>query len=226
MKFSAAITFAILAVACSPKTEKTVAIDVLLTPSSKMHEKAVSINKQLKQNYNAGFSLDENHVPHITLLQCYVFEKDLPAIFERLQGSYESIKEENLLAEAFYYSKENDPSFAMINIQKSEPLLKLHEEVIKRVRPFMAAKGDDSAFIQNPDGSSIGKFTVDYVNGFLNESCYDKYNPHVTVGVAKKDFLDSLSTNRFEKFEFTPTSLSVYQLGDNGTAQKLLWQEN
>jgi hypothetical protein len=46
--------------------------------------------------------------------------------------------------------------------------------------------------------------------------------PHITVGVAKFDDLKVIEAEPFEAFPVTPTSVSVYHLGNNGTARKLL----
>ncbi len=50
-----------------------------------------------------------------------------------------------------------------------------------------------------------------------------KYNPHVTIGLAKEPFLKELLAKPFNQFTFKSRSVSVYHLGDFGTAQKKLW---
>src|SRR3954469_2902302 len=61
-----------------PAGDRVVAIDVLLEPNSAMASKAESVNAKLRANYPKGFTLGKEHVPHITLVQAYVREKDLP----------------------------------------------------------------------------------------------------------------------------------------------------
>ena len=47
--------------------------------------------------------------------------------------------------------------------------------------------------------------------------------PHITLGLAEPPFLDSLLGQPFPPISFTPESVSIYQLGDLGTAQRKLW---
>ncbi len=48
------------------------------------------------------------------------------------------------------------------------------------------------------------------------------FNPHVSTGVAPRDYLDTMLTEPFESFTFSPAGAAVYQLGPFGTAAKLL----
>ena len=57
-----------------------IAINVLLLPDAATAEKAVHTNARLLNNYPAGFALDANHAPHITLLQQFVRRADLAAV--------------------------------------------------------------------------------------------------------------------------------------------------
>jgi hypothetical protein len=48
------------------------------------------------------------------------------------------------------------------------------------------------------------------------------FNPHVSTGVAPKEYLDKMLAERFESFTFSPAGAAVYQLGPFGTAAKKL----
>jgi glycerol uptake facilitator-like aquaporin len=48
------------------------------------------------------------------------------------------------------------------------------------------------------------------------------YNPHVSIGVASKDYLDKVIAEPFEPFTFSPAGAAVFQLGPYGTAAKQL----
>ncbi len=208
---------------CAPKKENMIAINVLLTPSEEMNQYALNLSGLIKKNNLSSMQLDKKHIPHITLLQCFVKEKDLLEIEKSLNGLFDTIKTDSLYASGLVYNKDTDDSFAMIQIDKSEALLKLHEEVIKRVKPFILKEGSESAFVPNPDGSPINQFTLAYVPKFVADYSFENFDPHISLGVAKKVFLDSLSENVFQPVQFKTSSLSIYQLGDSGTAQKHLW---
>jgi hypothetical protein len=64
------------------------------------------------------------------------------------------------------------------------------------------------------------------VQHYVPASSGPKFEPHVTVGVAPPDYLKNLVAEPFAAFDFAPAGLSVYQLGNFGTARKKLetWQ--
>lgn len=212
------------ALSCAPKKEKTIAIDVLLVASEELNNQALHLSSLIKKNNPSSMQLDENHIPHITLLQCFVKESDLPEIEKSLEGLFDIIKRDQLFASSIVYDKDSEDSFAMIQIDNSESLTKIHEETIRQVSSFIRKDGSESAFVPNPDGSPINEFTIAYVPRFVENYSYKNFDPHISLGVAKKVFLDSLSENVYKSIRFQPASLAIYQLGDSGTAQRLLWR--
>lgn len=54
----------------------------------------------------------------------------------------------------------------------------------------------------------------------------EHYNPHVSIGVAPKVYLDQMLAEPFESFAFSPAGAAVYQLGPFCTAAKMLKQWN
>lgn len=219
-----AIGLGLIALSCSPKKSKIIAIDVLLTPSEELRLQAIQLNGLMKLNNPETIQLDENHIPHITILQCFIKEDDLQKLRRSLHGLFDDIKNDTLLAESLFYYKEKEESFAMIAIEKNEPLLRLHQKTIELVKPFIVYNGNAESFIQNPDGRAISESTVSYVPEFVEKHSYGNFDPHITLGVAEKVLLDSLAENVFKPIFFKATSISIYQLGDHGTAQKPLWK--
>ncbi|MEH6763447.1 MAG: 2'-5' RNA ligase family protein [Aequorivita antarctica] len=223
-KYVIAVAVGLGLLSCASKKENIIAIDVLLTPSEEMRAQSLQLNALIKQNNPETIKLDENHVPHITLLQCFINESDLPKVKKALEGLFSTIKNDSLKAENFFYYKEKEESFAMIAIEKSNSLQKLHKKTIQLVKPYIVKNGSEESFVKNPDGSSISESTITYVPEFVEKYSCENFDPHISLGVAQKTLLDSLSQHVFKPIEFTATSVSVYQLGDHGTAQKLLWQ--
>jgi hypothetical protein len=54
----------------------------------------------------------------------------------------------------------------------------------------------------------------------------EHFNPHVSTGVAPKDYLDKMLAEPFESFTFSPAGIAVFQLGPYGTAAKKLKEWN
>lgn len=215
---------------CVSKKENIIAIDVLLIPSEEMYAQSLQLNSVINQNNPETIKFDESHVPHITLLQCFIKEEDLPDVYNALEvenifeGLFETIKNDSLKAESLFYYKDKEESFSMIAVEKSKFLLKLHEKIIELVQPYTVKNGSQISFIQNPDGSPISESTVTYVPEFIEKHSFENFDPHITLGVAQTKLLDSLAQHVFKPIQFKAQSLSVFQLGDHGTAQKLLYE--
>ena len=109
-----------------------------------------------------------------------------------------------------------------IVIEPTEDLRRLQQRIIDVVAPFAAEKGTAEAFAPRLDGGSISQPTVDYVNNFVGPRTGMNYNPHLTVGIGTRDFVDALKAEPFEPFTFRAASVSLYQLGDFGVAQQKL----
>jgi len=229
-KYIIALVIGVSILSCTPKKENIIAIDVLLIPSEEMYAQSLQLNSLINQNNPETIKLDENHVPHITLLQCFIKEEDLPDVYNALEvenifeGLFETIKNDSLKAESLFYYKDKEESFSMIAVEKSKFLLKLHEKIIELVQPYTVKNGSQISFIQNPDGSPISESTVTYVPEFIDKHSFENFDPHITLGVAQTKLLDSLAENVFKPIQFKAASLSIYQLGDHGTAQKILWK--
>lgn len=213
----------LLSTACESKIENIIAIDVLLTPSEELNKHSILLNSLIKENNSSTLQLDENHIPHVTLLQCFVKESDLPEIINSLEGLFETVKDESFYASKIVYDKETEDSFAMIQVDNSVVLADIHAKVIDRLQPFLGQNGSQESFVPNPDGSPINKFTVDYVPDFIGKYSYENFDPHISLGTANKIYLDSIAEHVFHPIQFKTLSLAIYQLGDFGTAQKPIW---
>jgi len=202
-----------------------IAINVLLLPDAATAEKAVSTNARLLKNYPAGFALDANHAPHITLLQQFVQTKDLAAIANAVAavlGSEQPVQWKST-ATGFYDMAYKNLGLVGIVIEPTEELRQLQQKIIAAVAPFAAENGTAEAFAPRADGESINQATVDYVNNFVGSSSGINYHPHLTCGIGNRDFVDALKAEPFEPISCQPIGVSIYQLGEYGTAQIKLY---
>jgi hypothetical protein len=202
-----------------------IAINVLLLPDAATAEKAVSTNARLLKNYPAGFALDANHAPHITLVQQFVQRADLAAVANAVAAvlSNEQPAEWQSMATGFYDMAYKNLGLVGIVIEPTAGLQRLQQTIIAAVAPFAAAKGTAEAFAPRADGESINQATVDYVNNFVRSSSGINYHPHVTCGIGNRDFVDALKAEPFERIDFEPIGVSIYQIGEYGTAQTKLY---
>lgn len=200
------------------------AINVLLDPDATTVEKAQATNARLREDYPDGFALDANHAPHLTLLQRFVRTADLDAVANAVAEVLRTERSMNWESKAtgYYDLAYQNLGLVGIVIEPTEDLRRLQQRLIDAVASFAAEMGTGEAFAPRPDGGAISQPTVDYVNHFVGLRTGMNYHPHLTVGIGTRGFVDALKAEPFEAFTFRAVSVSLYQVGDYGVAQKKL----
>jgi hypothetical protein len=200
------------------------AINVLLEPDATMLQRAEANNARLLATFPRGFALDARHRPHVTLLQRFVRTADLDKIYAAVGKVLAGVDVPGLRMEAFryYYIPSGSIGLAGIVARPSPQLRELQRAVIDAVAPFAVATGGSAAFSTTPDDPVIDPQLIDYVANFVPKSIGEHFSPHVTTGIATRDYLDRMLAEPFESFTFAPAGAAVYQVGQFGTAAKKL----
>ena len=211
-------------VALAAEQAPVTAIDILLEPDATMLQHSEANNARLLKVYPKGFALDAAHRPHITMVQCYVRTADLDQVYGAAGKVLASANLNAMKLEAFkyYYIPSKEIGLAGIVAKPTPELLKLQEDLIAAVAPFTVKTGDSAAFVPTPDGWGHDPFLIEYVSTFVPKASGEHFNPHVTTGVAPREYLDKMLAEPFEPFTFSPAGAAVYQLGEFGTAAKKL----
>jgi hypothetical protein len=202
------------------------AIDVLLDPDHVMVEQALAANAALRTNFSSGFALDGDHAPHITVLQRFVRTSDLTEALSAVAEAVAPLDWATMRLEAtgYYYLPMDGLGLAGITVATTPTLLDLQATLIGILSPYSEPQADRHAFVDAPDSPTIG-LTADYIAAFVAEHAGARYNPHVTVGVGTRTYVDALVHAPFDRFTFGIEGAAVYQLGDLGTAQRKLWPD-
>jgi 2'-5' RNA ligase len=210
------------------ETDRVIAIDVLFELDEKMIGKSEAANARLRSNYREGFTLGRKHVPHLTLLQRYVYEDNLPAIGKAITPILQAEKPTAmpLTATGYGYALWGGLAITNIRVEELPDLSRLQKQIEKAVEPFAVHGGTAAAFATSHELRKIDKEIINYVEKFVPESSGDKFSPHVTIGLAHEDFIKHLRAAPFQEFVFKPDGVAIYQLGNFGTAQKKLWEWN
>jgi|RhiMetdeSRZDD1v2_1073273.scaffolds.fasta_scaffold04588_10 hypothetical protein len=204
--------------------EPLTAIDTLLDPDQTMVERAIAANARLRQSFPKGFALDETHQPHISTLQRYVRTADLDNVY----GAVGKILAEErpaswkLAAYKYYFIPWKNIGLAGIVIRPTDDLRRFQQKLIDAIAPFTVKTGTAAAFVTTKEDPDINKPTIDYVANYVPADSGAKFNPHVTIGVASQGFLKKLVNEKFDEFTFSPSGVSVYHLGNFGTAREKL----
>lgn len=200
------------------------AIDILLQPDATMLKHSAANNIRLLKVFPQGFPLDAAHTPHITMLQCFVRTADLEKVYAAQEKvlAAANVNAMKLEADKFYYAPGGALGVAGICAKPTPDILKLQADIIAAAKPFMVNTGPISAFTAPHADPAMDAALIDYVSTFVPKMSGENFNPHVSTGVAPKEYLDRMLAEPFEKFTFSPAGAAIYQLGPFGTAAKKL----
>ena len=208
----------------SAQQNPVTAIDVALEPDATMIQHAEAANARLLKVFPEGYSLDSTHRPHITMLQRFVRTADLDKVYAAVGDVLAGEKPAGWMLKALKYDYVvwDKAGVTVILIEPTDQLIQFQQKLIDAVAPFTVETGTAAAFFTTPEDPDINQPTIDYVTHYVPDSSGKKLEPHVTVGVASPDFLKKMVAEPFDAFTFSPSALSVYQLGNFGTARKKL----
>jgi hypothetical protein len=201
------------------------AIDICLEPDATMVQHAEAVNARLRGVFPKGFALDASHHPHVTLVQRFVRTADLDQVYAAAGKAIANANVAGLKLEAFkyYYIPDKELGLSGIVIKPTPELLKVEQGVIDAVAPFTVKTGTSSAFVDSND-PGVNQLLITYVEEFVPEHSGEHFSPHVTTGLAPREYLDKMLAEPFENFTFSPAGAAVYHLGPYGTAAKKLKQ--
>jgi phosphoglycolate phosphatase-like HAD superfamily hydrolase len=202
------------------------AIDILLEPDATMLRHCEASNARLLTEYPGGFALDAAHRPHITLVQRFVRTADLRMVYAAAEKVLDAADVSSMKLEAFkyYYAPGGNVGVAGICAMPTPELLKLQANLIAAVAPFTVETGTIAAFTSPHEDPALDAVIIEYVSDFVPKYSGDRFNPHVSTGVASREYLDKMLAEPFESFAFSPAGAAVYQLGPYGAAAKNLKQ--
>lgn len=210
------------------KQSPITAINIAFDPDAMMTQHAEAANARLLDDYPKGFALDASHRPHITILQRYVRTADLEKIYAAVREilTNEKVDDWKLKAFKYHYSSWENLGLVSIVLEPTDDLLELQRKLIDVIAPFTVKTGTARAFFTTPEEPDINQSTIDYVATFIPKQTGKNFNPHITIGLASTDRLKEMLAEPFDIIAFSPERLSVYQLGNFGTARKKLKELN
>lgn len=205
------------------------AIDILINPDLAMLTRAQAINARMLASIPTppGFALDDNHQPHVTVLQRYVRTAHLDRVFDAIQILLKTTETSALTLTAIglaHMDIDNHPDagLAAVIATPGPEILDFQDKLIETLRPFTESGGTDQAYVRTETEPDINAQTIDYIERYVPEHSGENFLPHITVGMATLSDLTNIEDEPFDPLPFSPTSISVYQLGNNGTAAKHL----
>ena len=91
-------------------------------------------------------------------------------------------------------------------IAPTPELLGLQAALIDAIAPYVESGGTAAAYVTTPQEPDINEDTLTYVGRYVPDHSGSNYIGHVTVGLAKLDFLSALEAEPFDEFTFHPAT--------------------
>jgi hypothetical protein len=203
------------------------AVDVLLVPDETAQARATALNAALRRGFPPGFALDETHHAHVTVLQRYVRSHALDPALQAVAHAVAAydLATLSLRACGVVGAELGTPPgtlLASIDFASAPELQTLQAALIVALRPFTAWDGTAAAFLTLPGEPAVGDATVAYVERFVPAHSAERYSPHLTFGVGKREVVEDLEAGPFVAFEALVSAVAVYRVGDLGAARQLL----
>ena len=190
------------------------AVDVVLLPSARVTDLAIEINSELVRKFQSQIILNKvNCLPHISLAMGGINDGDLPAIEQVLKKISDGIVSMELVI--IYAHIDEDFCFMPVSsfgIEKTAELLRLHENVITQLSPYLTNDVKGSALYN----SEVAQSTLSWIRDYRRKASFENFWPHITLGYGKA---------RFKQLpvRFKPSKLALCHLGNNCTCREVLY---
>lgn len=175
-----------------------VALDVAILPPEDISARAVDISASLPAKDFRGLRLDRSHLPHITLMQLFTRRDDLDRVYQYVD---DVLRDRSALDLRVNSASERGGIVSLV-IDKTPPLVDLHERIMEALRGCERLTGGTSAF--GDQGARAQD--VLYVSGYRSQSSLPSFAPHITLGHGS-------AAPQIEPFDFRATIVAVCHLG-------------
>ena len=195
-----------------------IAVDIVLLPSEEMADKAIAANKELLKQYAHKIVLDKVIcLPHISLAMGCIDDIDIDEIDTILR----TIAKETSLGQLNAVGIKTETNQAgekvsVLEIEKTEALQSLHEEVMKRLEPYFSYDVRADMVLSSAQTSQS---TLDWIKNYPEKSSFEKFYPHITIGYGE------IETFSFP-INFEASKLALCHLGNHCTCKVILASVN
>lgn len=153
-----------------------IALDLaILVPEPLLHP-CTTLNASLSQPPK-GFRFDDTHLPHVTLVQQFVRNAALSELVEQVGATLGDTPPVPLRTATLG----SGGTTSILCLERTAPLDRLHRTLMDRLAPFDTPGGSRDAFVSDTERPRSSD--VRWVQQFRAEAAYDRFDPHITLGV-------------------------------------------
>jgi len=185
------------------------AIDIVILPDEEVRDLAIDLNGELtnKGGYNYTLGMYD-FLPHITLFMGVLDD----ARVDKAKEVLAEIAAAHLpipIEISGTKSTPIDQGASYLAITRTNPLQKLHEEIVARLAPLCTFDATPDMFVGN-----LHQIPHYWATGDFRKKTLDQFNPHISLGYG--------SIKKIESTYFTAEELNIFQLGAHNTCRKRL----
>ena len=185
-----------------------VAIDIALLLPEDINNICFEINQTTNiENY---VNFNDGYQPHITLGMGSIMKKDLDVFIFEISKIINSFVISNIIIDNLRSGK-----YFTFKIRKTQNLMDFHNSIFNVLKKYDTSFVEYSNFFELAENSAI----VDWLNNFEINSAYEKYDPHITLGLNNNSKI-----NKEFPIIFKPLSVGIFHLGKHGTCKKKLYE--
>lgn len=193
---------------------KKFAVDFVILPPDPIMDLAIEWNRKLSESGPADIVLNKaDHFPHVTLAMGCLSENNLEtvkAMLLSIAGQHHAL-ELHIPRIKTLKATSGDSTIAF-DIDLTRELAALHESIVTAFKPLLTLDAVESDMLDLPP---INQSSLDWINHFIPDYCFDQYWPHITVGHGE-------TSDDFSPFSFQASRLAICHLGNHCTCREIL----
>jgi hypothetical protein len=101
-----------------------------------------------------------------------------------------------------------------LDVDANEDLQKLHESLFETFVPLITRNATAADMY---DGPSSNAASLNWINNFVDQSSYENFEPHITIG-----YLKNKGITEIEPISFTASRIAICHLGNYCTCRRIL----
>lgn len=182
------------------------ALDIALLPPLDVRYTAIELSAALPPSESHGLRLDEDHIPHITLSQCFIRAEEFDAAMDKVDEVVRRTKPLPLTITG----GGRGHNAVWMTVSNTPELQALHEAVMEATRGYERPGGTPHTFY----GGDARVGDVMWVTSYRLKASFKAYTPHITLGHAS-------SPPDIKPITFTADTVAACHLGRFCTCREI-----
>jgi len=189
------------------------AVNFVILPPDHAMDIAISLNKRAcKESY---IFLDrDKSFPHVSLLMGCLRLDQIKQGEIMLKAIASQHKKMTLSITDMHTVNTPAGDIMTLDIDPYKNLQLLHESLVKGFDPLLSKDATEADIFDSSPPAS----TLNWINSYIPNSCFENFWPHITIGYTKENAL----SEGVEPFTFLASRLAICHLGNYCTCKRIL----